>query len=164
LLKIIAFTEILLCIFYILKTGSLGTFLAAIIAVAFALVFAMTHADSLNTHNAYTQISSECGIPAFIRYMATLILTIKLNYRMYKSFSKLPQIDGRLTGIAFSGFIGGIAYVVASTFHHIGYGVSLPWMGGETIALWLATQPMLSGISCAIPRIPVSARSETSRS
>jgi O-antigen ligase len=254
LLKIVAFTEIMLCIFYILKTGSRGTFLAVIIAAAFALVFAKrkllalvlvpsllialiafvpsktiqrlmsimtntdeaiaagtagsdvesqiarqdlvklslkltfehpllgvgpgmfddfvqqgarqagTHLASLSTHNAYTQISSECGIPAFICYVATLILTIKLNYRMYKSFSKLPQIDGRLTGIAFSGFIGGIAYVVASTFHHIAYGVSLPWMGGETIALWLATQPMLSDISRVIPRIPVSERSWTSRS
>jgi len=244
LLKIIAAAEITLCLLYILKTGSRGTFLAALTAALFAMLFAkkrllvmllvpgilaalitfvpaktiqrlMTivsdpeqevaagnaggdvesqlqredlvklslkitsqhpllgvgpgmfdnfvqqsakqtgkHMVSLNTHNAYTEISSECGIPAFICYLATIVLTIKYNYRMYRAFSKDPQkFDGRLAGIAFSGLIGGIAYAVASIFHHIGYGVDLSWLGGETLALWLATQPLRSGVASVARRV-----------
>jgi len=243
LLKIIATSEIGLCLFYILRTGSRGTFLAVLVCVAFAMAFAKKkllvmlivptvlvslialapsktlqrlvsivadpetavaageaggdvesqlqrqdlvklsvkltlthpllgvgpgmfddfvqqnakqsgkHLASLNTHNSYTQISSECGIPALICYLATLILTIKYNYRVYKSLVKLPrQVDSRITGIAFSGFIGAIGFAVASTFHHIGYGAVLPWMAGQAAALWLATQPILAGASTSSPQ------------
>jgi O-antigen ligase len=252
LIKFIATSEITLCLLYILKTGSRGTFLAVVVAAVCAMIFAKkrflvaaivplmlitliavvpsttmqrlvsivsnpeeviasgaaggdvesqfqrqdllkqslmltithpllgvgpgmfdnylqqgakvsgVHRVSLNTHNSYTQISSECGIPALICYAAVIILTGKLNYRMYRSFQQTAlrqeealrqqasrqtsrmdasRVDGRLTGIAFSGFIGAIAFAVASTFHHIGYGNTLAWMGGQTIALWLATMP-----------------------
>jgi O-antigen ligase len=234
-LKILATCEILLSLFYILKSGSRGTFLAAMVAAVFVLIFskrkiivlslvpavlivlitfapsqmvqrfmsvvidpeqvvasgaggsevesqlarqdmvklslkitlqhpllgvgpgmfdnfvqkgakeAGVHAASLSTHNAYTQVSSECGIPAFICYMATIILTIKLNYRMFKALpDQGGQVDPRLTGIAFSGLIGAIAYVVASTFHHIAFAGNLAWLSGGTVALWLVTQPILS--------------------
>jgi len=234
-LKIVASVEITLCILYILKTGSRGTFLAAIVSAFFAVMFskrrllllllappvlmallavvpaqtierlksivvdpeqtlaegkgggevesqlareetfklslkitethpllgvgigmfddfvqgdakkAGKHVVSLNTHNAYTQVSSECGIPGFICYLATVILTVKLNYRMYIAFSRKDyKIDGRLRGIAFAGLIGAIGYVVASMFHHIAYSVDLPWLAGETLALWLATKSLLS--------------------
>jgi O-antigen ligase len=106
---------------------------------------ANVHTASIGTHNSYTQISSECGIPALICYLATLILTMKLYLRTYKELSKRP-IDSRLTGIAFSGFIGTIAYIVASTFHHIAYGGALPSLGGQAIALWLATRPALQRV------------------
>jgi O-antigen ligase len=237
LLKIVASAEITLCILYILKTGSRGTFLAAIVSAFFAVMFAKRrplllllappvliallavvpsqtlqrlqsivvdpeqtlaegkgsgdvesqlaredmfklslkltathpllgvgmgmfddfvqgeaakagkHTASLNTHNAYTQISSECGIPAFVCYLMTIILTLKLNYRMYKAFSREPdKIDGRLVGIAFAGLIGGIGYVVASMFHHIAYSADLAWLAGDTLALWLCTQSLLTSV------------------
>jgi len=234
LLKIIAGSEIVLCLFYILKTGSRGTFIAVLVAAMVAMMFAKkrlllmllvpalligliaiapsqtlkrlvsivadpeaqvaagtaggdvesqlqrqdllkmslkltithpilgvgpgmfdnfvqqrakqagTHIASLNTHNSYTQISSECGIPALICYVATLVLTIKINYRIYRALvKKQGQVDGRITGIAFSGFIGCIAFVVAGFFHHIAYGGYQPLLAGEAIALWLATRPIL---------------------
>jgi O-antigen ligase len=234
-LKILATCEILLSLFYILKSGSRGTFLAALVAAVFVLIFSKrkivvlwlvpallialitfapsqmiqrfmsvvidperavasgaggsevesqlvrqdmvklslkitlqhpllgvgpgmfdnfvqkgaketgVHAVSLNTHNAYTQVSSECGILAFICYMATIILTIKLNHRMFKALpDQGGQVDPRLTGIAFSGLIGTIGYAVASIFHHLAFAGDLPWLSGGTVALWLVTQPMLS--------------------
>jgi O-antigen ligase len=34
------------------------------------------HSPSLGTHNSYTQVSSECGIPAFICWCAVLVLLL----------------------------------------------------------------------------------------
>src|SRR5581483_11078791 len=49
-------------------------------------------ADWLGTHNSYTQISAECGIPAFICYMAIIVTSLMVNYRLFRATKDDPTL------------------------------------------------------------------------
>src|SRR3954466_3825864 len=45
--------------------------------------------ESLVSHNTYTQISSETGLPGFFFFAATLVLSFRYAYRSYRDTSEL---------------------------------------------------------------------------
>ena len=49
------------------------------------------HVSWLGTHNAYTQVSSECGIPALVFYCAPILLCFRLNHRLYRRTRGHPE-------------------------------------------------------------------------
>lgn len=88
----------------------------------------------LATHNAYTQVSSEMGIPAFIVYLMFLIYPLRrLRLIENQSYEKPEQrrfyylsigLQGALVGYMVSSFFGAVAYQWY-VYYLVGYAVCL---------------------------------------
>jgi O-antigen ligase len=100
------------------------------------------HSEWRGTHNTYTQVSSEAGLPAFVFYTSALFLGLVANYRRYRAASAKNLTD--IAGLSFSLFLATLVYAVATIFFHIAYSSYLPIMLGLTIALELAARPILA--------------------
>jgi hypothetical protein len=100
-------------------------------------------AANLGTHNSYTQVSSECGIPALIFYCSIIVLCFQRSYRLYQLAGRNPQFK-QIEGLAFSLLIGTLVYAVATFFFHIAYSGLLPLISGEVMALYTIAYPHLS--------------------
>ncbi|HTS51475.1 MAG TPA: O-antigen ligase family protein [Bryobacteraceae bacterium] len=96
----------------------------------------------LGTHNSYTEIASECGLPALLLYSAVIFLVLRSNLRIYR------QADGRraaggdagVSALAFCLFASALAYAVDTLFFHVAYSSYLPAIAGMSIALRLALE------------------------
>jgi hypothetical protein len=92
------------------------------------------HSAALGTHNTYTQISSETGLPGFFCFAGVLFLTIRNMWRLHKRTR--DRADGKETStMAYSLFLTSVGYAAAIFFHHSGYGATLPLLGGMAAAL-----------------------------
>lgn len=100
------------------------------------------HESALGTHNSYLQVSSETGIPAFICYVAMILMSVRRSLWVYKIASKVPELK-ELAAQSFCWFSASVSYLVFSTFHHIGYSNLLPVLCGATIAMELLSRPLL---------------------
>jgi O-antigen ligase len=100
------------------------------------------HSDWLGTHNSYTQVSSEAGLPAFIFYVAAIVTCMRMNYRLYRRTMGRPGLE-QIAGMSFCMFLSMFAYTIAIFFFHEAYGLSLPLMAGVSISLCLAAKPVL---------------------
>lgn len=96
----------------------------------------------LGTHNAYTQVSSECGLPALGCYIAVVVLCFVLNLRLWKVSRDLR--DGAdWSTLALALLSGTVVYAVGSFFFHMAYSGTLPLLAGQTLALHLAAKQRL---------------------
>jgi O-antigen ligase len=89
----------------------------------------------LGTHNSYTQVSSELGIPAFFFFTAAVIMTIKSPYTIYKRTRGDPRLQD-MGNMALGLHYCMIIYAVTVFFDYIAYTVMLPVFGGLAAALW----------------------------
>ncbi len=96
----------------------------------------------LGTHNSYTQVSSECGIPGFIFYTGVLVMCLRLTYRMFKAARDKPELRD-VMALSWCLFCGLVVYAVGTMFFHMAYTGGLPLLSGMTLALWLATKYQL---------------------
>jgi len=81
------------------------------------------------THNSYTQISSECGIPCFLCYMAAIVMTFFVFGRGRKSSDpKIREISTVLSLML-------VSFAVCMFFLAQGYGFGFPVMGGIAISI-----------------------------
>lgn len=101
------------------------------------------HAPWLGTHNSYTQVSAECGIPAFICYMAVIVLIFRRTYGVYSRAASKPQLS-ELHGLAFCLFAGILVYSIGTFFFHMAYNALLPLLAGQAVALSRAAEPLLA--------------------
>lgn len=86
------------------------------------------------THNSYTQISSECGIPALLFYLGTIISTFWLLRKIRKKALKLGEDE--IVTATFCITIGLFAYSAACVFLSLGYMFQFPAVSGLVIAIW----------------------------
>ncbi|HXA66500.1 MAG TPA: O-antigen ligase family protein [Bryobacteraceae bacterium] len=98
----------------------------------------------LGTHNSYTQVSSECGIPALICYCAVLIFCFRSNWRMYRQSRHSPALKD-VTTLSFCLLASALVYAVSTFFFHIAYSGGLPMQAGFSLALRLAAEPLVAG-------------------
>jgi O-antigen ligase len=108
----------------------------------------------LGTHNSYTEISSECGIPAFCCYIAIIGLSFRRTFRMYRAASRKPQFR-EIEAMALCIMAGLFVYVIATFFSHVAYTGFLPILAGETVALENIAGPLLFRRSVADLSVPV---------
>jgi O-antigen ligase len=98
---------------------------------------ASQHLPWLGTHNTYTQVSSECGIPALFLYLAVIGLCLRSNFRLYRR-----TLDRRacrdLAGLSRCLLAGTLVFAVSAFFFHMAYSAYLPGLAGFTVALELA--------------------------
>src|SRR5207248_9857652 len=72
----------------------------------------------LGTHNSYTQVSAELGVPAFCFYVATIVMSLTGPYKLYRRTRGDPRtadIGGMALGLHYSM----IVYAVSIVFEHI---------------------------------------------
>jgi hypothetical protein len=81
------------------------------------------------THNSYTQISSECGIPALLFYATAIFLSFRVFQRGRKSS------DPELRSIASILGLMVVSFSVCMFFLSQGYGSGFPVLGGLAISL-----------------------------
>jgi len=89
----------------------------------------------LGTHNSYTQVASECGIPALLLYTSVVVLALVSNFRIYRRGADHSR------ALAFCLFSGVLVYAVCTFFFHIAYSSYLPALAGMSVALRLAPGP-----------------------
>lgn len=94
----------------------------------------------LGTHNSYTQVSSECGIPAFLFYVGTIVASFTMSFKLWKRFRDRPE--GREIAMLGAALASGcVVYAVCSFFFHMAYSNgTLPLLAGQTLALYLAAK------------------------
>ena len=100
------------------------------------------HAAWLGTHNSYVQVSSECGIPAFICYAAVILICLRRSFRVFQMSKGRPEFRD-IEGLAFSLLCGMVVYAFATFFFHMAYTGLLPLLSGQVVALSNAAEPLL---------------------
>jgi len=103
------------------------------------------HTAFLLTHNTYTQVSSECGIPALLLF-ATIVVSI------YRAASKMHRLSRRriepdLKAVAAAALAlkySVLAYATTSFFISVAYQALLPTLAGLVVALEHTVAPRLA--------------------
>jgi O-antigen ligase len=94
------------------------------------------------THNSFTQVSSEAGIPAFIFFLAAVVSTYRLISRLHRrAREQQPTLQNRqmVCGI-FTVLVSMIGFCTAIMFLSLAYRFFLPEFTGVAIALARAAQ------------------------
>jgi len=110
------------------------------------------HSPSLGTHNSYTQIGSECGIPALIVYVAILAMAIRLSYRIFKRSNTDPRFE-ELANASICFMASIVGYSVGTAFYHVAYSGAFPLLTGGVAGLWQAYVAKVNNIPDADPAL-----------
>ena len=98
------------------------------------------------SHNSYTQVSSEAGIPGLIFFLGAIFSTFRLVSSVEKRCRNVPQL--RAAGIlAFCMMLSLIGFCIAIVFLSLAYTYHLLFLTGFAIALNRAVQKELSRIN-----------------
>jgi hypothetical protein len=124
-----------------------GTFPAFVDAAARSEGY---YSDWNGTHNSYTQISSEAGIPGLLFFLALLILPVRGLSRLRRRAGKLPSVAGQdiantATALRDSFF----AFMLCIWFDHVAYQLIMPVMAALAIALIRAGEVELPALEAA---------------
>jgi O-antigen ligase len=115
------------------------------------------HGAWLGTHNTFTQVSSECGIPGFLLYCAGVLAAFRKSYSLYRQTKDHPQfkeISTHALGLNYAL----IAFIATGMFLNAAYTSLLPILAGLTVSLLRTAAPMLLAIPAAEPALPNFAR------
>jgi O-antigen ligase len=91
------------------------------------------------THNVYLQISSECGIPAFLLYVGSIILCCRLNYQAYKLSGPAPDRRA-MRAQSYCLLLASFTYAIGIAFCNVAYYSYLPILVGFTAANAMAVK------------------------
>ena len=83
------------------------------------------------THNTYTQISSEAGLPAFLLYLAALWSCIRTTYSHYRN---VRDRDPTSAAVAYFIFMSLCVYAVSAIFASLAYDFMFPVFAGIAVA------------------------------
>jgi O-antigen ligase len=83
------------------------------------------------THNSYTEVSSEAGIPALVFYLGALFWSLKTCY----SLQGRPE-KGEIARIAYWLLLSLVGFVVTAFFANLAYAYYLPTLAGLSAALY----------------------------
>ncbi len=99
----------------------------------------MTHGYWHDTHNTLTQVSSECGIPGAIFFMAGIVTTFGLLNRTYREARRRANCQD-IRNTAFCLMLAFTAFCAATAFLNFAYFFYYPAMGGLAIAVAAAAK------------------------
>lgn len=92
------------------------------------------HGTWQGTHNSYTQVSSELGIPALIFYVMTMVFALKKTHKIYGRTREDPRLTD-IANIALGLNYALIVFAVTILFDYIAYSSMLSVFGGLSAAL-----------------------------
>lgn len=108
------------------------------------------------THNTYTQISSEAGIPALLLFVAVIYLSIRDLRRVSRLNATTPARNRDEMAVALSTLeLLWWAHVILFPFYHLAYSVVTPSLAGLTVALTRARRQELLAAKAKATRTPV---------
>jgi O-antigen ligase len=89
------------------------------------------------THNTYTQVSSEVGIPALVFYLAALVSTYRLFRKLHdKAIEQPPTLQNqRIAAAVYCLMLSFVAFTVSIFFLSLAYRFYLPALTGLAIAV-----------------------------
>jgi O-antigen ligase len=99
----------------------------------------------LATHDTYTQISSEDGIPALIVFVSILVYGLRSNFRLYRSLRGRPELTV-LRHCAWCLWLTFILYAVNGVFMSIGYAAFLPILTALTFCVQRAASAQVRAL------------------
>src|SRR5579883_49376 len=102
------------------------------------------NAPWLGTHNSYTEVASECGLPAFLLYVAVIVLVLRSNWTISKRARS--EEESGMAAVALCLFASALVYAVDTFFFHVAYSCYLPAIAGMSVALRFAARRQ-SGLS-----------------
>ena len=91
------------------------------------------------THNSYTQVASECGIPALLLFVAGIVSTFRLLSATHREARRRPDCEDIRTGV-FCVMLGMTGFCTAATFLSLAYNCYLPALGGLAVSISLAAK------------------------
>jgi O-antigen ligase len=113
------------------------------------------HAVFLLTHNTYTEVSSECGIPALIIFVAILVSTFRTATKIHRLSRSRPEPSMKAVAATASALrYSVLAYATTSFFLSVAYQALLPTLAGMVVALEYSVARQLAAAPASKP-IPV---------
>lgn len=100
------------------------------------------------SHNAYTQISSETGIPGFLFYVTAMILCFRRIRAVRKITLRRPELSS-IDEMAFTLRLSLIAYAITSFFASSAYECYFPILAALTAAFDMAARKEISAFRTA---------------
>ena len=111
-----------------------------------------THGSWHGTHNTFTQVSSENGIPGLIFFAGGLIVTFKIFYSVFrKARSRTDSAD--IKNAALCLMLAMTGFVVSFTVLNFAYFFYQPLLGGLAVALKAATDMEFARRDLAAPTV-----------
>jgi O-antigen ligase len=87
------------------------------------------HTASLGTHNSYTQIGCECGIPALLVYLSIMFISLWRTYRVFREASGKPGLEPfAAAALCLVSVMTGLS--AAMFFYHSAYSPVVPILTG----------------------------------
>lgn len=96
------------------------------------------HGNWLETHNSYTEVSSECGIPALVFYLAAMLSTFALLAKI-RTNAVGPHRKEIVTAVSCI-TLALFAYSVATLFVSFAYQFQFLAISGLVVAMWLTVR------------------------
>lgn len=122
-----------------------------------------THGSWHQTHNTFTQVSSECGLPAFLFFLASIISSFLLLNSTYRQTSTRPGCQD-MRSMVFCIMLGMTGFVAGIFFLSFAYFCYVPALGGLAISVSRGSQEeVLSRNKSTIVTTFTSASGNTSR-
>jgi O-antigen ligase len=113
-----------------------------------------THGYWHETHNTYTQVSSECGIPALALYIAGIVSTFFLLDGAFRRARGRPECEDIKTA-TFCIMLAMVMYCTAITFVNFAYFFYLPAMSSLVIAVSRAAEAEFKSRPSTTPAAPL---------
>ena len=102
-----------------------------------------------STHSIFTQIATECGIPAFILFVCGIVSTFRTLLRVRAQAARYQLKE--ISRAAFCILLGMVMFLAAATFLNLAYLFYLPALGGLAIAMYAATQDEIANLGTKAP-------------
>lgn len=98
-----------------------------------------THGAWHGTHNSFTQVASETGLPGLIFFVGGLASSLAIFYSIFRKASRRPNcVD--IKNATMCVLLGIIGFIVSSTFLNFAYFFYQPLIGGMAVAFLIATK------------------------
>lgn len=103
------------------------------------------------SHNTYTQVSSETGIPGFLMFFSLMVWCFWQNLRLYRQTNRNPQ-HKEIANMAICLFLSLLVFSVTTFFGSNAYRFYLPVLAGLTVSLKrVADEVLASGAGQPMP-------------
>jgi O-antigen ligase len=121
-----------------------------------AIAAGRRHGTWTGTHNSYTQVSSECGIPALIFYVLVIVFSLKKTSRIYRQTRGDPRLQD-IANIALCLNYALIVFAVSITFDFIAFTSMLSVFAGLSAALGATVEAEIARRTALAPEAPPAA-------
>ena len=100
------------------------------------------------THNTYTQISCEAGIPALVVFVSILVYGLRTTFRLHRSLRGRPEF-AVIRNCAYCLWLAFVLYAVNGVFMSVGYAPFLPILAALTFCVHRAASAEVHILECA---------------